>query len=116
MSLADQYQLVEVLTYSPSRHYVDLKVLRHRQHCYPRFPVAMARGKHLFPFRTEQLSLSAPMVLHGQLCGRVGRCRDYSKKPTLRGGLFLSSLQHHTVDEYVPVEDLIDLAAATAIT
>jgi hypothetical protein len=28
-----------------------------------RFPVAMARGKHLFPFRTEQLSPSAPMVL-----------------------------------------------------
>ena len=27
------------------------------------FPVALARGKHLFPFRTEQLSPSAPMVL-----------------------------------------------------
>src|ERR1041385_4503355 len=39
------------------------------------FPVAMARGKHLFPFRTEQLSPSAPMVLglHGP--GRVGRRR-----------------------------------------
>ena len=35
----------------------------------------MAKGKHLFPFRTEQLSLSAPMVLGGQPPGRVGRRR-----------------------------------------
>ena len=40
-----------------------------------RFPVAMARGKHLFPFRTEQLSPSAPMVLGPQGPGRVGRRR-----------------------------------------
>ena len=39
------------------------------------FPVAMARGKHLFPFRTEQLSPSAPMVLGPQGPGRVGRRR-----------------------------------------
>ena len=39
------------------------------------FPVALARGKHLFPFRTEQLSPSAPMVLGSQGPGRVGRCR-----------------------------------------
>src|SRR5437588_12295101 len=38
-----------------------------------RFPVAMARGKHLFPFRTEPLSPSAPMVLGSQEPGRVGR-------------------------------------------
>ena len=30
---------------------------------FRQFPVAIARGKHLFPFRTEQLSPSAPMVL-----------------------------------------------------
>ncbi len=35
--------------------------------------VAIATRQHLFPFRTQQLSLSAPMVLHGRLCGRVGR-------------------------------------------
>ena len=40
-----------------------------------RFPVALARGKHLFPFRTEQLSPSAPMVLGSQGPGRVGRRR-----------------------------------------
>src|SRR5680860_305902 len=37
----------------------------------------MAKGKHLFPFRTEQLSLSAPMVLGGQPPGRVGRRRFF---------------------------------------
>src|SRR5438045_2746862 len=35
----------------------------------------MARGKHLFPFRTEPLSPSAPMVLGSQGPGRVGRRR-----------------------------------------
>src|SRR5271168_855279 len=39
------------------------------------FPVALARGKHLFPFRTEKLSPSAPMVLGSQEPGRVGRRR-----------------------------------------
>ena len=32
-------------------------------------------GKHLFPFRTEKLSLPGPMVLGGQPPGRVGRRR-----------------------------------------
>ena len=41
------------------------------------FPVAMARGKHLFPFRTEPLSPSAPMVLGPQGPGRVGRRRFF---------------------------------------
>ena len=36
---------------------------------------AIARWKHLFPFRTEQLSTAAPMVLGGQPPGRVGRRR-----------------------------------------
>ena len=42
-----------------------------------RFPVAMARGKHLFPFRTEKLSPSAPMVLGLKGPGRVGRRRFF---------------------------------------
>ena len=37
----------------------------------------MAKGKRPDPFRTRKLSLSAPMVLHGRLCGRVGRRRTY---------------------------------------
>src|SRR5204863_2102207 len=43
--------------------------------------VAIARGKHLFPFRTEPLSPSAPMVLGGQPPGRVGRRRSFFAKP-----------------------------------
>lgn len=39
------------------------------------FPVVTAWGKYLFPFRTEQSSPSAPMVLGPQGPGRVGRRR-----------------------------------------
>ena len=35
-----------------------------------RFP---PEGSHLFPSRTQKLSPSAPMALHGRLRGRVGR-------------------------------------------
>ena len=49
------------------------------------FAVAIARGKHLFPFRTEQLSLSAPMVLGLKGPGRVGRRRFNLEGPALRG-------------------------------
>src|SRR5256885_11057769 len=48
------------------------------------FPVAIARGKHLFPFRTEQLSLAAPMVLGSQGPGRVGRRRFLHHEPPTR--------------------------------
>src|SRR6266545_565891 len=37
--------------------------------------VAIAWGKHLFPFRTEKLSPTAPMVLVPYGTGRVGRRR-----------------------------------------
>src|SRR5215218_6186090 len=47
-----------------------------------RFSVVIARGRHLFPFRTEQLSPSAPMVLGSQGPGRVGRRRfDFEPPP-----------------------------------
>src|SRR5215210_9120369 len=45
------------------------------------FPVAIAWGKHLFPFRTEQLSPTAPMVLGSQGPGRVGRRRFFTYEP-----------------------------------
>ena len=48
----------------------------------------MARGKHLFPFRTEQLSPSAPMVLGPQGPGRVGRRRLYVGTGRPSGGPF----------------------------
>ena len=43
------------------------------------FPVVIAEGKHLFPFRTEPLSPLAPMVLLGSPSGRVGRRRIFLK-------------------------------------
>jgi hypothetical protein len=42
----------------------------------PVFPVAMAGGRHPFPFRTRKLSPPAPMVLRGGPRGRVGRRRE----------------------------------------
>ena len=46
--------------------------------------VAIARGIHLFPFRTEKLSLVTPMVLRNS--GRVGSRRlEARRKPEERG-------------------------------
>ena len=42
----------------------------------PIFLVVISRGSHPFPSRTRKLSLAEPMILHGQLCGNVGRRRD----------------------------------------
>lgn len=39
------------------------------------FPVALSRRPYPIPSRTRKSSSSEPMVLHGLLCGRVGRCR-----------------------------------------
>src|SRR3954451_1459540 len=47
------------------------------------FPVALAWGKHLFPFRTEQLSPTAPMVLGLRGPGRVGRRRFFTSRAAL---------------------------------
>ena len=41
------------------------------------FQVVIVAGFHLFPFRTEKLSLPAPMVLHTR--GRVGSRRFFSE-------------------------------------
>ncbi len=48
------------------------------------FPVAMTRGFHLFPYRTQKLSLSVPMVLGWTRPGRVGRCRSPYKEGFMR--------------------------------
>ena len=39
------------------------------------FPVAMAKGFHLFPYRTQKLRPSAPKVLGWTRPGRIGRRR-----------------------------------------
>src|SRR5207248_4222966 len=59
-----------------------------------KFWVTTARGTHPFPSRTRKLSLSAPMVLHARVCGRLGSRPVISKSPTPKGRAFsfLSSL------------------------
>ena len=60
-----------------------------------RFWVIVARGIHPFPSRTRKLSPSAPMVLHAQVCGRVGSRPVHSKHPKgpiLRSGLLFVQL------------------------
>src|SRR3970040_2941294 len=44
------------------------------------FPVVIGAAFHPFPFRTRTLSPPPPMVLHAQVCGRVGHCRDYFRR------------------------------------
>ena len=39
-------------------------------------PVTMARGFHLYPYRTQKLSLLAPKVLDWKRSGRIGRRRE----------------------------------------
>src|SRR3979409_1184199 len=58
-----------------------------------KFPVGIERGSHPFPFRTRQLSLSSPMILRGQLCGKVGRRRDkiYERPSGKLEGFFFSA-------------------------
>ena len=51
-------------------------------------PVVMAKGSHLFPYRTQKLSLSAPMVLGWRRPGRVGHCRIPYEKSSALAGLF----------------------------
>ena len=41
------------------------------------FLVATPERSHPFPSRTRKLSSPGPMVLQGQLCGSVGRCRGF---------------------------------------
>ncbi len=53
----------------------------------------MAEGPHLFSSRTQKLSPPAPMILHGRLCGKVGRRRDLKTKKASRrkrGAFFIS--------------------------
>src|SRR3954471_17604193 len=53
-----------------------------------RVTAVIAKGKRPVPFRTRKLSPSAPMVLHWERCGRVGRRRTniHQRAPPLPGG------------------------------
>src|SRR5437588_6195646 len=50
-------------------------------------------GKHLFPFRTEKLSLPGPMVLGGQPPGRVGRRQFLRREPPERAALLIAHVR-----------------------
>ena len=68
-----------------------------------RFPVTMAKGIHLFPYRTQKLSLSAPMVLGWRRPGRVGRCRiPWKKGLTPNGWVFLFILTRKSYFQIIP--------------
>src|SRR5688572_6794101 len=54
-----------------------------------KFPVVIEQRSHPFPFRTRQLSSASPMILRGQLRGKVGRRRDnFFEKPLRNQRLF----------------------------
>ena len=57
-------------------------------------PVTMAKGSHLFPYRTQKLSLSTLMVLGWQGPGRVGRRRIQFFLDSLRTVLFLTFMRN----------------------
>jgi hypothetical protein len=57
------------------------------------FLAAIPKRSHPFPSRTRKLSSSGPMVLQGQPCGRVGRCRGFEGSLE-RVGLLLFSAQN----------------------
>ena len=65
----------------------------------------MAEGSHLFPSRTQKLSLLAPMVLHWRRCGRVGHCQVFIQSPIfkLKVGFFLTKIPQSGRDS----EDLV---------
>ena len=67
-------------------------------------PVVMAKGSHLFPYRTQKLSLSAPMVLGWRRPGRVGHCRIPNKKHTTNVVCFLFVPGQRLLSRYVPVK------------
>ena len=86
---------------------VKLHGVRRKAFAGTSIPVAMAEGKHLFPFRTEKLSPPAPMVLHGRLCGRVGRRRESIEGPLGKpGGLFAFRADKITIRESTHREEL----------
>src|ERR1700760_1525909 len=63
-------------------------VVNDRAAMFDNLPVSLPRGSHPFPSRTRKLSLVGPMVLHAQVCGRLGDRRHYFKaKPTARWAL-----------------------------
>src|ERR1700748_900323 len=59
------------------------------------FLVATPERSHPFPSRTRKLSSPGPMVLQGQPCGRVGRCRGFEGSVARLGPLLFSADRFH---------------------
>ena len=78
-----------------------------------RIPVVMAKGSHLFPYRTQKLSLSAPMVLGWRRPGRVGHCRiPYEKSLRRSLGLFSYRIDNDLLSGYLSQCAALYLASA----
>ena len=72
-------------------------------------------GKHLFPFRTEKLSLPGPMVLGGQPPGRVGRRRLLFERSRREAAFFRwSDRQRQALEVARVVREPLDAVAVTA--
>src|SRR5919107_2694481 len=71
----------------------------------------MAKGKHPAPFRTRKLSLSAPMVLHGGPCGRLGRRRTH----TLQGWSHMTTPEVFLCDPYGKPSADVEASVASSL-
>ena len=76
------YFLIKLLLFLLYCSIIFFLILYYRITDYP-LSVVIAERFHPFSFRTRKLSSPAPMVLHGQLCGRVGRRRFLIYNPHL---------------------------------
>ena len=80
--------------------------------------MTLAVGKHPFPFRTRQLSPSAPMVLHTRVVGESGRCRKVflSKSPrAIEGASCPAAFFHVGFRDAQDSLTLTELATAVAL-
>ena len=86
-----------------------------RSSSFKELPVAIARGFHLFPFRTEKLSPSALMVLPF-VGGRVSRCRlpitQTSPSPRKGAGLLCFYPISHSPISLLPLKSHFHLHPA----
>ena len=79
-------------------------------------PVTMAKGKHLFPSRTQQLSPSAPRVLSWTRLGRVGRCRLPKKRDSIRYlSLFVTGIPARRAHNGTPLRRAEQFCSALAL-
>jgi hypothetical protein len=84
---------IENRFWSPPKNTAPQEVCTEETIINDNFSAAIAKRQHPFPSRTRKLSSSAPMVLHGQLCGRVGRRRIlYNPESVSDSGFFCAKL------------------------